>query len=33
MRRRSARATYDVMGVAVCVVMLFPIYWMVSTAF
>src|SRR6202030_2158319 len=33
MRRRSIRAAYDVIGVLVFVVMLFPIYWMVSTAF
>jgi ABC-type glycerol-3-phosphate transport system permease component len=33
MRRRSIRAAYDVIGVMVFVVMLFPIYWMVSTAF
>ena len=33
MRRRSIRAGFDVIGVLVCAVMLFPIYWMVSTAF
>ncbi len=33
MRRNSIRAAYDVIGVLVFVVMLFPIYWMVSTAF
>jgi N,N'-diacetylchitobiose transport system permease protein len=33
MGRRSIRAGYDVIGVLVVVVMLFPIYWMVSTAF
>jgi len=33
MRRRSIRTVYDVIGILVCVVMLFPIYWMVSTAF
>jgi len=33
MRRRSIRAGYDVIGVLVFAVMMFPIYWMVSTAF
>jgi N,N'-diacetylchitobiose transport system permease protein len=33
MRRRTLRAGYDVIGVMVFVVMMFPIYWMVSTAF
>jgi N,N'-diacetylchitobiose transport system permease protein len=33
MRRRSIRAGYDVVGVLVFGVMMFPIYWMVSTAF
>ena len=33
MRRRSISTVYDVIGILVCVVMLFPIYWMVSTAF
>jgi N,N'-diacetylchitobiose transport system permease protein len=33
MRRRSIRAAYDVIGVLVVAVMIFPIYWMVSTAF
>jgi N,N'-diacetylchitobiose transport system permease protein len=33
MRRRSIRTVYDAIGILVCVVMLFPIYWMVSTAF
>jgi N,N'-diacetylchitobiose transport system permease protein len=33
MRRRSIRAAYDVIGVLVVGVMIFPIYWMVSTAF
>jgi N,N'-diacetylchitobiose transport system permease protein len=33
MRRRSIRAAYDVVGVLVFAVMMFPIYWMVSTAF
>ena len=33
MRRRSIRAAYDVVGLLVVAVMIFPIYWMVSTAF
>jgi len=33
MRRRTVRAGYDVIGVLVFAVMMFPIYWMVSTAF
>jgi len=33
MRRRTLRVGYDVIGVMVFVVMMFPIYWMVSTAF
>ena len=33
MRRRAIRSVYDVVGILVCLVMLFPIYWMVSTAF
>jgi len=33
MRRRTIRAGYDVVGVLVFAVMMFPIYWMVSTAF
>jgi N,N'-diacetylchitobiose transport system permease protein len=33
MRRRSIRAAYDIIGVLVVGVMIFPIYWMVSTAF
>jgi N,N'-diacetylchitobiose transport system permease protein len=33
MRRRSMRAAFDLIGVVVFVVMMFPIYWMVSTAF
>jgi N,N'-diacetylchitobiose transport system permease protein len=33
MRRRTIRAGYDVIGVLVFAVMMFPIYWMVSTAF
>jgi N,N'-diacetylchitobiose transport system permease protein len=33
MRRRTIRAGYDVIGVMVFAVMMFPIYWMVSTAF
>jgi len=33
MRRRTIRAGFDVVGVLVFAVMMFPIYWMVSTAF
>jgi N,N'-diacetylchitobiose transport system permease protein len=33
MRNRVSRAGYDVIGVLVFAVMMFPIYWMVSTAF
>ncbi|TMC88759.1 MAG: carbohydrate ABC transporter permease, partial [Chloroflexi bacterium] len=32
MRRGIARTGYDVIGVLVFAVMMFPIYWMVSTA-
>jgi N,N'-diacetylchitobiose transport system permease protein len=32
-KRRAIRTGYDVIGVAVFAVMMFPIYWMVSTAF
>jgi N,N'-diacetylchitobiose transport system permease protein len=33
MRRRATRTGYDIAGVLVFAVMMFPIYWMVSTAF
>ena len=32
-RQHVTQVLYDAMGVAVAVVMLFPIYWMVATAF
>jgi N,N'-diacetylchitobiose transport system permease protein len=32
-RRRAARAAWNVLGLAVFVVMVFPVFWMVSTAF
>src|SRR5205807_8718096 len=32
-RQRVTQVLYDAIGVAVAVVMLFPIYWMVATAF
>ena len=32
-RQRTGRMLYDAGGLAVCAVMLFPIYWMVATAF
>ncbi len=33
MRRRAGRVVYDGLGVFIFLVMIFPIYWMVSTAF
>ena len=33
MRRRRRRALWDAVGVAVFVVMVFPVFWMISTAF
>jgi N,N'-diacetylchitobiose transport system permease protein len=33
MKARAARTGYDLIGILVLVVMMFPIYWMVSTAF
>jgi N,N'-diacetylchitobiose transport system permease protein len=32
-RRRRRRALWDAVGVAVFVVMVFPVFWMISTAF
>jgi N,N'-diacetylchitobiose transport system permease protein len=32
-RKRSARAGWNIVGLAVFVVMVFPVYWMISTAF
>jgi N,N'-diacetylchitobiose transport system permease protein len=32
-RRRASRVIWDVVGIAVFVVMIFPVYWMISTAF
>ena len=33
MRRRRRRALWDAVGIAVFVVMVFPVFWMISTAF
>jgi N,N'-diacetylchitobiose transport system permease protein len=32
-RRRAARAAWNLLGIALLVVLVFPVYWMVSTAF
>src|SRR5262249_26270822 len=32
-RRRGQQAAWNTLGIAVCLVMVFPVYWMVSTAF